>query len=681
MTNNLGRTELADGQTTNQYATVNTMVGRVDAALTSSLIVTVSTAGTYTVSADNIEKHYEFVLTNHATPPVADFAIVMDQDFPRGIVLITNLTSFVASITATGQTLPPVLVQPNTSVLCSISATDIQAVGGAAAGGGLSIFDLGDITFTSADGGRSLIIKSGLVQSIDLAAPIGAITSSKWRIKVVDSNDPTYCSIGDFEFRTTPGVPETMLTVGGDSTGSTASYFGGTSPDLMFDGATSPRYAFLDTGGFPKYARFNFTVPRAVAEVCVKAPSTFYAEMAKNMVLQYWDGAAWVDSFTIPAQTAWGASETRLFAAPTTPGFVRDAPSDGAIYGRKNGAWAQSPNSWKQAVRAASNVNHTLASAIENGDVIDGVTLATGDRVLLKAQTAGAENGIWVVKASGTPDRAVDANTGPLLVNATVYVSEGSTNADTAWVCTTNAPITPGTTALVWAQVGGGVALPTGGTINQVLKKNSSTDGDASWATLTATTPWDFSPPLASHFPTLIGTVTPTITDDTDVGLLFDGGSPVGTDASRGAVKTIGSPTGAWKATGKFAYTNVGNAYGGLGIILHDTAANRNVTFKVEQAGTTFNLSVAQLSHPTGFNANVYTQQMQDGPKWLQIEKISTTLYFRFSNDGKMWAEVYTQTATAWLTNNPNRLGLGVFYARTTGPNAMMSCSYWSDNA
>lgn len=108
--------------------------------------------------------------------------------------------------------------------------------------------------------------------------------------------------------------------------------------------------------------------------------------------------------------------------------------------------------SWKQAVRVATTANGTLASAFENGDTVDGVTLATGDRILLKNQSSGAENGIYVVAASGAPARATDADSGAELVNASVYVSEGTANADTQWTCSTNAPIMVGSTSLTWAQ-------------------------------------------------------------------------------------------------------------------------------------------------------------------------------------------------------------------------------------
>lgn len=106
--------------------------------------------------------------------------------------------------------------------------------------------------------------------------------------------------------------------------------------------------------------------------------------------------------------------------------------------------------SWKQRVRAATTANGTLATTFANGQTIDGVTLATGDRILLKDQSTGADNGIYVVAASGAPARASDADSGNELVNATVEVSEGTANADLQFTCTTNAPITVSSTALVW---------------------------------------------------------------------------------------------------------------------------------------------------------------------------------------------------------------------------------------
>jgi hypothetical protein len=110
---------------------------------------------------------------------------------------------------------------------------------------------------------------------------------------------------------------------------------------------------------------------------------------------------------------------------------------------------------WKSAVRVATTTNGTLATAFANGQTVDGVVLATGNRILLKNQTTATENGIYTVNASGAPTRATDSDTGAELVNATVLVSEGTVNADTQWTCTNNSTITIGSTNITFAQIAG----------------------------------------------------------------------------------------------------------------------------------------------------------------------------------------------------------------------------------
>jgi hypothetical protein len=142
---------------------------------------------------------------------------------------------------------------------------------------------------------------------------------------------------------------------------------------------------------------------------------------------------------------------------------------------------------WKASVRAATTGNITLASALENGDTLDGVTLATGDRVLVKNQSTGSENGIYVVKVSGAPDRSTDADTGAELTsNFAVFVEEGTTNADQGYVLTNDGAITVGTTALTFTQftglgqvVAGDGLAKTGNTLNVTAGTGISITGDA----------------------------------------------------------------------------------------------------------------------------------------------------------------------------------------------------------
>lgn len=163
-------------------------------------------------------------------------------------------------------------------------------------------------------------------------------------------------------------------------------------------------------------------------------------------VLSAWDGATWEN-----VQGAGGLLAANNLSDVSNAATARtNLGVDTAI------AAAIAGLSWKQAVRVATTAAITLATGLENGDTIDGVVLATGDRVLVKNQTGAPENGIYIVPASGAPTRATDADSGAELVNASVYVSEGTANADTQWTCSTNAPIAVGATNIAFAQLSSG---------------------------------------------------------------------------------------------------------------------------------------------------------------------------------------------------------------------------------
>lgn len=117
---------------------------------------------------------------------------------------------------------------------------------------------------------------------------------------------------------------------------------------------------------------------------------------------------------------------------------------------------------WKQSVRAASTANVTIAGP---GTSIDGVTLANGDRVLLKNQTTGSENGIYEFNGSAAAmTRAPDADVNAEVTSGmSMLVTEGTANGDKQWVLTTNDPIVVGTTSLTFAQLGGGSSSLTEG--------------------------------------------------------------------------------------------------------------------------------------------------------------------------------------------------------------------------
>lgn len=105
---------------------------------------------------------------------------------------------------------------------------------------------------------------------------------------------------------------------------------------------------------------------------------------------------------------------------------------------------------YKTPARVATTANITLSGLL----TIDGVTLNSNDRVLVKNQSVGADNGVYVAAATAWSratdfDASAEVNAGLLIV-----VTEGTANADSVWQLATNNPITLGVSALVFAQVG-----------------------------------------------------------------------------------------------------------------------------------------------------------------------------------------------------------------------------------
>lgn len=131
-----------------------------------------------------------------------------------------------------------------------------------------------------------------------------------------------------------------------------------------------------------------------------------------------------------------------------TPTAATDAATKGYVDGAIQGL------DWKGSVRVVATSNGTLATAYANGQVVDGVTLATGDRILLAGQTTASENGIYTVAASGAPTRATDADAnGEISVGTVVPVEAGTANANTFYYCTATGanPWVAGTSTSTWS--------------------------------------------------------------------------------------------------------------------------------------------------------------------------------------------------------------------------------------
>ena len=149
-----------------------------------------------------------------------------------------------------------------------------------------------------------------------------------------------------------------------------------------------------------------------------------------------------------------------------------------------------------------TGVGATLTNAgTQAAFALDGVTLVSGDRVLIKDQAAGLQNGIYSVTTVGSVSvnwvltRTVDADqASEVTTGAFTFVEEGTANGSNGFVCTTINPITIGTTAITWVQfsgagqviAGGGLTksgntIDVVGTANRILVNADSIDISASY--------------------------------------------------------------------------------------------------------------------------------------------------------------------------------------------------------
>lgn len=116
--------------------------------------------------------------------------------------------------------------------------------------------------------------------------------------------------------------------------------------------------------------------------------------------------------------------------------------------------------SFKQLCIAASTANVLVSNP--GTAVFDGITLSSGQRLLLKDQTAGAENGAYIFNGSSSAlTRTTDADTGAELVAATFPITSGTLNAN-KWFTVQQTSITLGTTAITFTQTNSGTSYVNG---------------------------------------------------------------------------------------------------------------------------------------------------------------------------------------------------------------------------
>jgi len=196
-------------------------------------------------------------------------------------------------------------------------------------------------------------------------------------------------------------------------------------------------YGFGDNGSTPPSASSIITVGGAgaffnktdtrTANTVLSGPTsgsaaapTFRALVAGDLLK--------LNEFTAPdGAVSLNSQKITNLATPTADG---DAASKSYVDGVSQGL------DIKDSVRAATTANITISSALNNGDTLDGVTLSTNDRVLVKDQSSASENGIYVVGSS--PARADDMAAGADAAGAFMFVESGSVNGDNGFVCSSD---------------------------------------------------------------------------------------------------------------------------------------------------------------------------------------------------------------------------------------------------
>ena len=121
-------------------------------------------------------------------------------------------------------------------------------------------------------------------------------------------------------------------------------------------------------------------------------------------------------------------------------------------------------------ILVATTTLGTLSTNFTAGSIVDGITISTGDRILIKNQTTGVENGVYIVQV-GTPIRSNDFYIGTATAGKVFQIIEGTVNADTSWVVTSDPPNDiVGTSSLVFAQTTKtGAGSFTGGPVSSVV--------------------------------------------------------------------------------------------------------------------------------------------------------------------------------------------------------------------
>ena len=221
-------------------------------------------------------------------------------------------------------------------------------------------------------------------------------------------------------------------------------------------------YGFGDNGSTPPSASSIITVGGAgaffnktdtrTANTVLSGPTTGSAAAPTFRALVAADLLK-LNEFTAPdGSVSLNSQKITNLATPTADG---DAASKSYVDGVSQGLDV------KASCIAATTGNITISTALNNGDTLDGVSLSTNDRVLVKDQSSASENGIYIVGSS--PARADDLAAGADAAGMFTFVEKGTVNADNGFVCSSDkGSAVVGTNNLTFVQFSGAGQITAG---------------------------------------------------------------------------------------------------------------------------------------------------------------------------------------------------------------------------
>ena len=318
---------------------------------------------------------------------------------------------------------------------------------------GIASFDTSGFDLTSGN----VTLKANVVQGVTTDSGSMIPTSNGFDILGGEGIDVTHTG--------------TTITISGeDATSSnkgianfSASYFTVTGGDVSINDATT------SAKGIANFDTNNFTVTNGTVSAKSITLGTTVLDLGSSDLtlggLQQLD----VDHIRIDGnEISTTDTDGNLSLHPNGTGTVDVNNARITSLGTPTQATDAATKEYVDAARSGLDVKHSVKAAttgpitLANTQVIDGISLVVGDRVLVKDQTDPVENGVYLV-ANGAWTRATDFDE-PSEVTAGVFffVEEGLINGDHGFVITSNNPLTVGTSALIFTQFSGGGQITAG---------------------------------------------------------------------------------------------------------------------------------------------------------------------------------------------------------------------------